>query len=140
MTDEYCSHSGIKLDKKPKKLKEFNLERALAGDPVVTRDRRKVIEIIALKRRKRNSIVAVLEDIINDDNSDFDRISITCIEGRSCGGSEYDLFMAPIKKKYYVNVYSCKMDNQLGSCISTDKNFDSTLYTLLKTIKFEVEE
>lgn len=43
------------------KLKPFNLERALAGDPVVTRDGFSVIEIIKLKSNITAPVLCVVE-------------------------------------------------------------------------------
>lgn len=37
-------------------LKPFNLERALAGDPIVTRDRRKVIEFYYFKKANQDNL------------------------------------------------------------------------------------
>lgn len=84
-------------------MKSFDLEKALAGDPVITRSGRKVIEIIKLEKRKTNPVIAVLEDDLSE--NDLDRVSVTCIKGKSCGGEEYDLFMTPKIKKYYMNIY-----------------------------------
>ena len=74
-------------------LKSFNLERALAGDPIVMRDGTKIKEIFHSK--EINKIIAV-----------FDGMIITnYINGMySLTTHDYDLFMAPVKKKLFLVV------------------------------------
>ena len=81
---------------KMKQLKPFNLEQALAGAPVTTRDGTKVIRLIALPEAKPQSrLVAVLED---GETATFNE------GGRyySMRDSSLDLFMAPTKKEGYI--------------------------------------
>ncbi len=82
-------------------MKPFNLERALAGDPVVTGDGRKVLELHLFKTLHRFPIVAFVE-------GDFG-LSTYTQDGKSgsSSNSPYDLFMASVKKSVvrWVNVY-----------------------------------
>lgn len=84
-------------------MKPFNLERALAGDPVVTRDGRPVNELTLFKTLDDDPVVGVLNGTLLKWASDghFHDSSIV---------HEFDLFMAPIKRTVYVNFY------QDGSC------------------------
>lgn len=74
-------------------MKPFDLQKALAGDPVVTRDGRKVTEVVHMKTARENeSIVFVASGLcyathLNGIIDTFD--------------SANDLFMAPkiVKKK-----------------------------------------
>ena len=74
-------------------MKPFNLEQALAGAPVITRDGTKVIRLIELPEEEPQSrLVAVLED---GETATFNE------GGRyySMRDSSLDLFMAPTKKE-----------------------------------------
>lgn len=88
-------------------LKPFNLERALAGDPVVTRDGRKVLEIMKFSSPFLYPVMALVEDKYN--STDSEKFTI---EGKlfteKC--SDCDLFMATTKKTYWVNVYKSPFD------------------------------
>jgi len=86
-------------------LKPFNLEKALAGEPVVTRDGRKVTEIIHFKTafNTLQNTVAVIDGHF-----------YSFYENGKCMSqwdSEFDLFMAPkiIKKSGWLNVYPNNM-------------------------------
>lgn len=80
-------------------LKPFDLERALAGEPVISRNGRKITEIFHFKTAQANYSVRVVMDGILYDltvNGNFD------FSGKE---SENDLFMAPVKREEWVNVY-----------------------------------
>lgn len=80
-------------------MKPFDLQKALAGDPVVTRDGRKVTEVVHMKTARENeSIVFVASGLcyathLNGIIDTFD--------------SANDLFMAPkiVKKEGWINIY-----------------------------------
>lgn len=83
------------------KLKPFNLERAIAGDPVVTREGRKVLEIYYFKKIKHSQpVVCVLEDM--EDCRFYTTDGLYSL----CGDyvESLNLFMAPVKKKYYMGI------------------------------------
>jgi hypothetical protein len=81
------------------KYKPFDLEKALAGAPVVTRDGRKVTEIHLFKtRRGLNNVVYI---------ADGEFVTIA-EDGKSASGayeSERDLFMAAQKVTKWLNVF-----------------------------------
>ena len=79
-------------------MKPFNLEEALAGKPVVTRDGLKVIQLHLFECDLRFPLGAVIENG-------------NCIFGFKKDGtwtnvpSDYDLFMASPEKTVWVNLY-----------------------------------
>lgn len=78
-------------------MKPFNLEKALAGDPVVTRDGRVVTEIVHLKTNIR-PIIAVIDG----------RARGYLIDGTTRSANDWsqrDLFMAPKKTTYYQLIF-----------------------------------
>lgn len=81
-------------------LKPFNLERALAGDPVVTRHGIEVEEIYHFKKDKSEWCLGV---VINGGYWSY------CIDGTTCrpyeGPEKQDLFMKPVEKEYVVASY-----------------------------------
>lgn len=80
-------------------MKEFNLERALAGAKVVTRDEQEVKEVIGFKDMGMDYPVRALT--LNG------AISYTR-QGAEFGrgtGSPNDLFMAPVINEGWINVY-----------------------------------
>jgi len=87
-------------------MKPFDLERALAGDPVVTRGGKEVQQIVHLHACNR---VFNVFAVVNGETYTFN------IEGKySAGhvfksicplGSDMDLFMAPKKRTVWVNLY-----------------------------------
>lgn len=93
-------------------MKPFNLERALAGDPLITRKGFPVTEFNYFKTA----------NITEDKDTDvfgfvaYGRVCTANIEGRIIN-SRYDhpldLFMAPIKKTYSVLVFKNKSTGKL---------------------------
>lgn len=78
-------------------MKPFNLERALAGDKVVTRDGREVSELRFLQSVSPNGycVVAVI------DGDPF----LFLQNGKITSINHFDLFMAPKTVKRWVNFY-----------------------------------
>ncbi len=134
----FCEHSGVELKKEPK-LIPFNLERALAGDPVVTRDGRKILEFAYLKTRKKFNLLALVEIVDNSELKAFDDDGKFCLHPKE---PEYDLFMLPKTKKYYVHIYRDSKYGNLSSCIYKDEPDNKILpeHGPLKVFEFEVEE
>lgn len=80
-------------------MKPFNLEKALAGDPVVTRGGQKITEIRYFNKRDKYKLLALSED---GDLLAYDDKGIFCHQTQP----HYDLFMAPKpKKKMYFYAY-----------------------------------
>lgn len=92
-------------------MKPFNLEKALAGDPVVTRDGRKVTEIVLLNTANDFcSVVCVIDKYAYAFRQDG-----SFIENRE---HKHDLFMAPkiVKKSGWINIYP---NGECGHRVST---------------------
>jgi hypothetical protein len=123
-----------------KELIPFNLERALAGDPIVTRDGRKVLQIAYFPiAAKDNQIVALIEH--NEYLSHYHRDGSYYSEK-----SAEDLFMAQKTKTYWVNIYKHENNKiHCGEVYSSKERaensyFDYSSHSLfIKTISFEVE-
>lgn len=117
----------------------FNLEKALAGEAVVTRDGQRVVEIFKFKKPDRNKyqIVAMIED---------DYIISTDYLGRyhtGEGESGNDLFIVPKTKTYYANVYQdLEGKFRLGGIQKTEHGniFCIGGDRFVKTISFDIEE
>lgn len=92
-------------------MKPFNLERAIVGDPLITRDGLPVTEFHYLKtiditeHKDRDCIVFVVDGGLHSVN----------INGKSVENYDHplDLFMAPIKKTYSVLVFKNKSTGKL---------------------------
>jgi hypothetical protein len=78
-------------------MKPFNLERALAGDPVVTRGGRPVTQLTIFKDVDQDPLVGMLDRSIRNWK----------ITGRYLDGYEhpYDLFMTSTKRGGWMNIY-----------------------------------
>lgn len=81
-------------------LKPFNLQAALKGAPVITRDGRKVIRIAHFPEAKHNAYQVVYL------TEGSEEPSFACEDGRFARGSEDkgDLFMAPKIKTMYTEI------------------------------------
>lgn len=103
-------------------MKPFDIERAKAGDPVVTRDGRKVRILCYDKKDDSYPIVALIENEAEDEFTESFTLEGKYWDKKTEEESE-DLFMAPIKKTMYVNLYKhghatwyeCKEDALKGN-------------------------
>lgn len=103
-TDPHLVQLVEELGDKENKMKPFNLQEALAGKPVVTRDGRKVQDIRHLPSAKPYSVVGVVDDGISDNPSTYTRDGVFSIH--ELDGSAADLFMASQKREGWINIYS----------------------------------
>jgi hypothetical protein len=117
-------------------MKPFNLEAALKGARVVTRDGREVTSIGHMPTAKeRQQVVYVVDESVWACGLDGVRPS---------GITRWDLFMAPTKKTYWVNVYKSGSGiPYTGSSHPSEEEArilkDKHRY-YVTTISFEVEE
>lgn len=83
-------------------MKKFNLERALAGDKVVTRNGQKVNKIVNFDGigKNKKSIAFVLNGNVFTCKKDG-RFKIGNID------SGHDLFMAQVKRQGWINIFKC---------------------------------
>lgn len=80
-------------------MKPFNLEEALAGKPVMTREGRKVVRIFYAEEACENSkVICVLETGLVVSHYKDGRYSAD-------RKSDNDLVMAPQKKEGWINLY-----------------------------------
>lgn len=121
----------------PAGMKPFNLERALAGAPVVMRNGTKILEVLSPKSlsEKRQPVVCVN---INES------ITTHCANGSYYHNSErphdYDLFMLPETKTYWVNIYRANgiyVTGGLQDKLEDAENFKDRNW--IKTISFEID-
>ncbi len=118
-------------------MKAFNLEEALAGKPVVTRRGTTISQVAFFKDcvEKGFPVGACVDGYIK---------SYT-IDGKLSGGVDTaeDLFMASVKKKFYVNRYSGviggKTYNTLEAAQNAAKEQGSYAF-YIETLEFEYEE
>ncbi len=119
------------------KLKPFNLEEALAGEKVVTRDGRNVIEVVKLSKAVGSQpVIAVKED--------GSWTSYTS-DGYLCTGgilSDNDLFMAPTKKQGWVNIYKQVGNTYVATVYLSEEEAlqNRCIISLVNTVMIEWEE
>jgi len=101
-------------------MEKFNLEKALAGKPVIARIGKKVEEIHFFKTNVEKPLVVVIEGKMIRYNK----------EGLNNPGKEdpLDLFMLPEKKVIWVNVYN------KGKTLMLGKFRDATEQEAIKNI------
>lgn len=122
------------------KLIPFSLERALEGDPVVTRNGIRVNEIHLFKTDKIYPIGAILRE---DEDIYHECYTINGKYMEDGHESELDLFMLPKIKTLWVNIYK----NEFGyfTCRDTYSTEADAIeaargtFCYIKTISFEVE-
>jgi hypothetical protein len=88
----------MKMENEVKGLKPFDLEKALKGEKVITRDGREVSEVHHFKTVTSRYTVSA---VISGRNYSFTRQGVF-ISGME---SEDDLFMAPKERVVWVNIY-----------------------------------
>jgi hypothetical protein len=88
----------VQMNNPPEGCKPFNLERALAGDPVVTRDGKPVTQLTLFNISGRFPLVGV----VDNSNESWTPTGLLCANGQT---SCFDLFMAPKKRTVWVNLY-----------------------------------
>jgi hypothetical protein len=121
----------VKSKEEDNKMTPFDLARALAGDPVIERNGAKIIQIAHFNLLSKPCLVTATEGGI-----------YTCYE---LNGKHYycegkDLFMAQIKKIYYVNVYKDEANGiLLGNPTSIKNDMTGHCNSFIKTIEIEVE-
>lgn len=97
-----------------KNLKPFNLEAALAGEPVITRNGRAVVDFHVFERLVQSSDYP-LKGIVLGDGVEISRMQSWTLEGKFyvidpsrkqvVDDNELDLFMAPKTITVYANLY-----------------------------------
>jgi len=120
-------------------MKKFDLEKALAGEPVVTRDGLEVNELVYFKTTTEDqSIFGVV-------NGEVECWSDCGKYNAYATGSGMDLAMRPIAKTYWMNVYKGTLSGDIlsGKVVLTEAeavNFSCGADNYLKTISFTITE
>lgn len=119
-----------------KQLKPFNLEQALAGKPVMTREGRKVVHIFYAEEACENSqVICVFETGV---------VFLYYKDGTytAYASSLNDLFMAPTKKEGWINVYNVLSLDVTGKNIypTEEAALANKGCDCIATIKIEWEE
>lgn len=133
--------------------KPFDLKKALAGEPVITRDGRKVLKIVHIDSNLSDPLYKLCCIIIDDDDDHNDDgppfiidAFFTDINGREQGNDTFspdDLFMAPTT--YWINIYKTS-DGHLfvhsNICDSKKQAMESMVSHLkyIQTIPFTLDE
>lgn len=89
-------------------MKPFDLEKALAGAPVVTRIGEEVTQVVFFNASTTFPVRAVIDGTIYSYTTAGARVLLA---SASSGGNDLDLFMAPVKKVAYINVYRPNHDS-----------------------------
>ncbi len=117
------------------KLKPFNLEKALAGEKVVTRDGRNVVEIVKLNKTEvSRSVIAVIEG---------QTWYAYTVDGRygTQQYSPFDLLMVSTKKQGWINIYDNNPTETGRRIFSTKQEAEDTAGSrLITTVMIEWEE
>jgi|GEM_PF-1386944 len=126
-------------------MKPFDLEKALAGHPLVTRDGRKVLDFHYFKVMTKYifPIYAAIESIGNDPYFSQFRIDGSALRNEE--ESSLDLFLDSTKKTYWVNVYESEIKTIfIGKVFDNEKECSESSWAhdlkKIKTISFEIEE
>jgi hypothetical protein len=120
-------------------LEKFDLERALAGEPVITRDGSQVTQLVKFDAPESTY---TLRGVLDGD------IKSWGIDGKYYAGNEdrpADLFMKPKENTIWVNVYRLSDGTlTLGNSYNTEKEakkikkkIKAMGHNLLKTIKID---
>lgn len=121
------------------KLKPFNLEKALAGEKVVTRDGRNIVEIVKLNKvMGACNIVGVTEGGIW-----YSYTSDGCY-WTQWGVSDNDLFMTTTKKQGWMNIYDSHAYNVMAGGGNIYKTYqeaaENSVGEIITTVMVEWEE
>jgi hypothetical protein len=118
-------------------MEQFNLERALAGEPVITRDGHEVYELVKFDRVKSYPIAGIIDGLLHRwtiDGKEF---------GHNSDESSLDLFMKPKENALWVNVYKDRFGGSLfiGQAHREEalaqRAIGSTHAEFIKTIKID---
>jgi hypothetical protein len=121
-------------------MKPFDLEKALAGEPVVTRDGQKIIDIHYFKYVKTKfPLVVHIEN-----NSSVDHYTIKGKWTEDFENEELDLFMYEPLIEMWVNLYQSGNEISIGALYKTEELAKQEVYikdgiTYIKTIKITNE-
>lgn len=120
------------------KLKPFNLEKALAGDKVVTRGGQEVVKIVHFKDANIDErVIFQVEDVVylcSEDGKYYTTGS----------GSQLDLIMATTKKQGWMNIYKTSTNSPVaytsGVYETKQQAVADATFNVIDTVMVEWEE
>jgi len=121
-------------------MEKFNLERALAGDPVITRDGRDVTQLVKFDTPIPNSIFALVTSLRSTEQNPCKIVHNWYNNGSYSQekSSDLDLFMKPKENAIWVNVYK-DHDGKLFTGYGYDSEKEAKeatgIYPKIRTIK-----
>jgi hypothetical protein len=122
-------------------MKPFDLERAKAGDPVITRKglpARHVCSFNGISTYNNIFIITNDDGIEQPRSYTNDGVSSTSVYGKVY---DYDLFMAPTKKEGWINIYPGEaMLRHCNIFTTRDAAIAHAFSSLVATVKIEWEE
>jgi hypothetical protein len=92
-------------------MKPFNLQEALAGKPVVTRDGRPATHLVSFPQAETYTVVAAIDSWLNTFTNTGKYINNEEEHGQ-------DLFMASTKKTGWVNIYRENLQQNFGPVLA----------------------
>jgi hypothetical protein len=110
-------------------MKPFNLDKALAGEPVVTRDGRKVLDLYHFKDVKTKfSLVVFISG-----NSSVDHYTIHGTWTEDFENQELDLFM--FEPETWINVYYSKVQDKIWNSVkyNSEKEAKENIVTTISS-------
>lgn len=128
------------MEKEEIKYKKFDLEKALAGEKVITRDGRNV-RIICHDLKSDLPLIGLITNRADGKET----INSYWEDGNYCRNVEsaLDLFMAPIKRKIYIHLFKGNQTIDVVSIITNNQSapgINESFYTYWKTIPDYIEE
>ena len=119
-------------------MKPFNLERAIAGDPVQTKNRKPVSQLTVFESIDKYSVIGVVDGEICywDEWGNSSRTFVP----------EYQLVMTPEKKTGWLNLYEWEDGQRAGIVYNSEEEAieETKIFykykTFIKTIRIEWEE
>lgn len=117
--NQFTLKSQYDMQKQEKQnLKPFNLERALAGDPVITRGGKKVLELHFFSTPNTCPIAGFIDGSITLQRWTIDGYEYEDATGILANESIFDLFMAPIEKSGFIKIFSTKNNEIIKAATS----------------------
>lgn len=116
---------SVLTNKTNKRMKPFNLQAALSGAPICTRDGKNA-RIVCTNANIKDFPLVVLVETDEWLNSEMKEETIICMTKKGTryhGGAknENDLFMKPVEKTLYINVYKTPEGKYYAGGIYTSK-------------------
>lgn len=120
-------------------MKPFNLERAIAGDPVQTKNGKPVKQLSKFESIVKYNVIGVVDGVI----CHWDEWGNSFLLNEP---ENYQLVMAPVKKTGWLNLYEWEDGQRAGIVYNSEEEAieETKIFykykTFIKTIKIEWED